>query len=242
MKEEYKKYIKIGLLIYVVFSLFDIINHFEIESLDFISKLSRLSIPISTIILLAYASDKEESNLCKIGFTLAMVNIVIELLYIFNIVEHSLVNESVISKIVDMVDYYVSSGISLCAMIALFSLIPYNEKPELKKIAIFTFIFSSFIWGLTYITKIDSVKWIMAIRFIAGYVSNMAEYAFICLYLLNKVTPNIGNDMVYQNVEVPNNSPMSEVPVQTIPQPTQQMVMPNNNPSVPPVNGPTNYN
>ena len=87
MSDNNKTILKISLFMYIIIEIISLVKTMNIEGINVITQFYTLSIPISTIILLVYASEKGEESICKIGITLIVINNIIQLLSIFDVVD-----------------------------------------------------------------------------------------------------------------------------------------------------------
>ena len=186
MKEGSKKYLLVAFILYIIIELISIIGEFDIKEIDSITKLGSIYIPISTLILIVYSSDKKGDMLCKIGAILLFINIVLQLLSIYQVVKYSY-PENDSYKIFSAIRYLVSGGLTICSALAMFSLIPYNGMTSLKKLTILSYLV---LYGVSayreFIGYSSGMKWISKAENISLCLANVAFYTFIIKYLLDK--------------------------------------------------------
>ena len=87
MSNNSKNILKVGLVLYFIYLLSRIFYSLEIEGIDFFIKLKDVSVPITAIILLAYVNDKGKETLCKIGIGLIVVNMIIDILQVYDVLK-----------------------------------------------------------------------------------------------------------------------------------------------------------
>ena len=233
MTQSSKSILKIGLLLYIVVEAITLLNHLKIEGLDFITKFYFISIPMSTIILLAYASDKGEEKLCNMGLLFIGINIVISLLYIFKVVDLSYSGEKIIDKVALAARDISSGAISICGMLALFSIIPNKDDriEILKVLAVICYIIFTIINVGDNFVEITDYKWISGVSSLFSTGRYILEYSFIVAYLLGKTVDDVAeikkeNPLLQNTTVAPQQIPVSAQIPTTMPQQVTQQVMP----------------
>lgn len=191
MTRESKALLKIGLILYAIIMIIDILGLFNIEALEQVYKLSAISIPIGTMILLAYVLDKGEKGICLTGILCIVISIAISIIKAYNIIDFSYESEkTTIKQIIETVDFVASCGLYLCSMLAIFSLIPSNTKGSILKIfsilAYAVYVIGNVIIDYVDISNVDGLTFLINVESLGIYASHFAQYAFIVIYLLNK--------------------------------------------------------
>lgn len=230
-----KTLLKIGLVLYLIISVLSILKLFDIKGLEEILKISNISIPMTTIILLAYAWDKGDDTVCKIGILCLVVSIVVGLLRSFGVID-TIYGEKMIDKIAASVRDVASGGLSLCAMLALLNLIPISDDRSsiLKVVAVLAYVVYIFLnVSGNFVNLLDS-KLLLNVQSLCSYVSNFAEYSFIVVYLLNKKVdpvkeikqenPVLQQQIVIEQPTQPVTEPVIENPMFTTPPYNPQVV------------------
>lgn len=238
MKNDYKLFLKIGLIAYIVVEIISILNVFEISEIESFTKLSAISIPISTLILIIYASNKGDNNLCKIGFILLAISVVLRILLIYDIVEYSYTSDdNTLYKIVMTIRSIAASGLSFCGVLALFSIIPSTSGDALKGVTLIGFLLYYAINCSSNLIDYSEMDWINKAESIIYIIANTAEWSFIAQYLLGKQDNSVDSNYSSQQV-IPQQyyQPMpQQMPPQYMP-PAQQgpMFPPTNQPGINP--------
>ena len=230
MKDNYKVFLKLGLVAYLIVEVISILKVFDISGIESITKLNAISIPITTLILIVYASDKGDNNLCKVGFLLLVISIVCRVLTLYEIVEYSYNSDNTVYKIVKTLQSASTSCLSLCGVIALFSIIPSTGGEALKGVTILSLFLYYAINVSGNFIDYSEMDWIDKAKSILYIVANMAEWSFVALYLIGKKDSS-------GDVEVASIPLQPQVPVmqQQYAQPVQQQVpqaMPQTSPPV----------
>lgn len=230
-----KTLLKIGLILYLIISVLSILKLFDIKGLEEILKISNIGIPMTTIILLAYAWDKGDDTVCKIGILCLVVSIVVGLLRSFGVID-TIYGEKMIDKVAASVRDVASGGLSLCAMLALLNLIPISDDRSsiLKVVAVLANVVYIFLnVSGNFVNLLDS-KLLLNVQSLCSYVSNFAEYTFIVVYLLNKKVdpveeikqenPVLQQQIVIEQPTQPVTEPVIENPMFTTPPYNPQVV------------------
>lgn len=189
MSNNNKRILKMALVLYIAIEFLSFLKVLNIEGMKIITNFSSLYIPITTIILLVYASEKGEEDVCKIGITLIGINILLKLLIIFNVVDSLYTTERIFDKIVYAVERIVSRGISICSLLALFGIIPSNSQDKYEKLKTIAILCSAIyiIFSVIeiFVSRFDN-KWLGVLGSFLTHMSSVSEYSFIILYLLSK--------------------------------------------------------
>lgn len=211
-----KTLLKIFLLAYGLLAVLSVLDSFNIKGLEEVLKISYISLPMTTVILLAYVMDRGDDGLAKIGILCLLVTMVITVLTSFGIVKTTFESNDMTSKIVDTVRSIASGGLSICSMLALFSLIPVSDDRSsiLKVTAVLAYVVYVLINVSGNFIDLHEIKFLTGVRSLCIHVSNFSEYAFIITYLLNKKI-----DPVAENMQVMNQPSIVEEPA---PAPQQQ--------------------
>ncbi len=184
MSSLYKKILIVGVILFLIQTICRTCIILDFKS-DFIEKIALITVPISTIILLAYAGDKGKDLLCKVGIVFVLANIILTGLQAFEVINPLKADSD---KFIYSLIQFVDGGLQLCGMLALLSLIPplANKFDYIKKAAIGGYALYIIISSLYFHFDFDQWEWMMKAGSVSHILSTAAEYMFIVTYLLNK--------------------------------------------------------
>ncbi len=229
MNENSKMVLKIGLILFIIMSIISVLYNLNVEILNTIHSKVYVSIPITTIILLAYVWDRGEDSLAKFGLGCIVGSLVLGIIGNFAL-ELSLTRETLIYNIYQCIRAIFSGLASLSGLLALFSLIP--NKPNIdiyKKAAIGLSLLSILLKVINSFTTIGYESSIYNfLTTLPLTLETVAEYTFIILYLLGKTkaaqSEVEAKQQTTQQVQQPV-QPMPQMPqqVQQVQQPVQPM-------------------
>ena len=189
MSKKSKNILLIFFILYVITVVISVISLFDIEALKEITKLDLISIPMGTMILLAYAHDKGERGLCFAGIICLIVSTVFTLLHSYEVVDYSYAHsDNMTSNLVQVGDLIASGGLSICSVLALLSLIPVADARSsmFKVVCVIGYVLYILTGAVNYLTDVTSMVFLTNVRYLSLYASHLAEYAFIVFYLLGK--------------------------------------------------------
>lgn len=189
MSKESKNILLIFFILYVITVVISVICLFDIAALKDLSKLNLISIPMSTMILLAYAHDKGERGLCFAGIICLIVSTIFTLLHAYEVVDYSYAHsDNMMSNLVQVGDLIASGGLSICSVLALLSLIPVADARSsmFKVVCVIGYVLYILTGAVNYLTDVTSMVFLSNVRYLSLYASHLAEYAFIVFYLLGK--------------------------------------------------------
>ena len=223
MSSTSKKILIVGLILFLIHSICRMCIILDVES-DFIEKIALISVPIATIILLAYAGDKGKDLLCKVGLVFVLANLILTGLQAFEVIKLSFEDSD---KLWYSLIIAVNGGEQLCGIIALLSLIPTlgNKYDYIKKASIICYILYIIISSLYIHFDFKQWEWMIKTGSCLSIISTAAEYMFIITYLLNKtVNSNEEIDLDEAVEQVNNNVPLQQMMPQQPIIPPQQVV------------------
>lgn len=191
-----KNILKLWLILFVIFTLFKIINTFDKTILTNVFSIGTFPLEMTSMILFFYVYSKGEKQIAKIGIISIIVFFIMNVLYNFNLFTFVLMDDStIIDKIFSFV-YYGSSGcITLFNYLALFSLIKTNDEKVIKLKQISIICIAIFLIINLIINLVASVRnnFIQNIAYSIDSIASCAEYTVIVLYLINKKDNNSAN-------------------------------------------------
>ena len=222
MSNTSKKILIVGLILFLIHSICRMCIILDVES-DFIEKIALISVPIATIILLAYAGDKGKDLLCKVGLVFVLANLILTGLQAFEVIKLSFEDSD---KLWYSIIIAVNGGEQLCGIIALLSLIPTlgNKYDYIKKASIICYILYIIISSLYIHFDFKQWEWMIKTGSCLSIISTAAEYMFIITYLLNKTVNSNEEIDLDEAVEQVNNVPLQQMMPQQPIIPPQQVV------------------
>ena len=222
MSNTSKKILIVGLILFLIHSICRMCIILDVES-DFIEKIALISVPIATIILLAYAGDKGKDLLCKVGLVFVLANLILTGLQAFEVIKLSFEDSD---KLWYSIIIAVNGGEQLCGIIALLSLIPTlgNKYDYIKKASIICYILYIIISSLYIHFDFKQWEWMIKAGSSLSIISTAAEYMFIITYLLNKTVNSNEEIDLDEAVEQVNNVPLQQMMPQQPIMPPQQVV------------------
>ena len=248
-----KKVLKTFFFLFIIFTLFQILNIFKITLPLNLNKLTPSYLNVIQILTFCYIYQKGEESLAKIGITLSIINLILSIILIINFIPNSINLIKLISFIAtgnSLINYI----ISLLYFISLFSLMDSNDnKVKLfQNSAIFISIVQIILFLITCLfPKITSITFINITTTI-NYIVYFFEYGSIFVYLIVKeditVIPEqetiqpVNNDASTTNLSNANNLPDS---IKVTPKPvntTQVNMTPNTQTNTTQLNMNTNEN
>ena len=234
MKKECKVFLRCAFILYIITSILRLLQSLDIEALTNYLKFSSLYFSISTVIILVYVWDRGEEGIAKFGLGCMFVNLILDMIQIIFIKQLVTANESILQAI-QLGESVTSIGLSLMAMLALFSLIPNRDSigSKLVGVTVLTYLAHAIISIVYIFVKIDYTSIIRDIDSVLVEISTLAEYGFIVYYLLNK-SPNMVAELVdksIKNVELPQQQTQQQVQREVTPKPVTPP--PFGNPTVP---------
>ena len=188
MKDNYKKILKIWLILYLIFTVFKIINTFDDSLLKSVFSIGTYPLQITSIILFVFVASRGEEKISKYGIISVIVFFAFYVLYklsVYDLGVSSLV--SFPSRICSIIYYTSNNCISILEYMAIFSLIKGNDKIEkYKKVALACIVGFALINLINNLIPSTKGDFLTNIRYCLDYISTLAKYAAIIFYLTDE--------------------------------------------------------
>lgn len=204
-----KDILKIWLILFIILTVFNIINTFNPTILPNIFSIGTYPLEITSMILFVYVYGKGEKNIAKFGIAAILIFFILNLLYKFNIYSLEL-NLSIKDKLLGSLYYLNNNLISIFRYLALFSLLksPNSLIENLKKVSITCLSIYTLINLIINLVTPANIVLIRNIMYSFNYISSWALYTAIILYLLAKNNSNSSSN-THTNNKIQRQQPIN---------------------------------